>query len=172
MRIRDWYFQGWERREEAGGKSTLVYTAERYTLPADRPKRTVGIMTAALLVLYALVALLPSAGGMWSIAAIAQLLEIIPLVYLVMGAVRLLAVREPMTYRDYHASWRRTAKASVVSAVFTAAMAVTQIAYLILFAGGGMGVELLYLFAELCCFALSLLLCRYIKCHPCTSSKE
>ena len=34
MRIRDWYFQGWERREDESGKRVLVYTGEVYTFPA------------------------------------------------------------------------------------------------------------------------------------------
>lgn len=172
MKIRDWYFQGWERREDGSGRSTLVYTGERYTLPAGRPKLTVSLMTAALLVLYALVALLPPAGGMWHVAAIPQLLELIPLIYLIMGAVRLLAAWPPMTYRDYHASWRRVTWASIVSAVFTAAMAAVEIVFLIAFAEADAGKEILYLLGELCCFALSFLLWRYVRRHPCTSTKE
>ena len=172
MRVRDWYFQGWERREDASGRSTFVYTGERYALPAGRPKLTVGLMTAALLALYALAAFLPPAGGMWRVAAVPQLLELIPLLYLIMGVVRLLAVRTPMTYRDYHASWRRSASASLVSAILTAAMAAVEIVYIILYADCGAGTELPYLLAELGCFALSLLLWLYIRRHPCKSTKE
>ena len=172
MRVWDWYFQGWERRADENGKTVFVYTGEYYLLPTGRPKLVTGALTAALLAAYLTTALLPSAGGMWRLAAVPQLLELIPLVYLVMGLVCLLRVQDPMTYRDYHASWRRSSRASLVSAVFTAGMAVVEIVYIILYTGGGIASEIPYLLMELGCFVISLLLWLYIKRHPCVSSRE
>ena len=144
MRIRDWYFQGWERRETAGGKTELIYTGEVYTFPGGlRPARKRCLLTAVpLLVLYVLIALLPPAGGMWRVAAIPQLLELIPLIYLVMGLVRLLTVKEPLTFRDWYASWRRIGVAAIGSAVLTAAMALAEIVFILFFSGGAVGAEM------------------------------
>ena len=172
MRIRDWYFQGWERREVIGGRTELVYTGEVYTFPGGlRPaqKRCL-LYSAPLLVLYALIALLPPSGGMWRIAAIPQLLELIPLIYLVMGLIRLLLAKEPLTFRDWYASWRRLGVAAVGSAVFTAAMVLAEIVFILWFSGGAVGAEIPYLLAEIACFALSLALAVYIRKHPCTPS--
>jgi len=172
MRIRDWYFQGWERRETVGGKTELVYTGEVYTFSGGiRPAQKRSLLYAApLLVLYVLIALLPAAGGMWRIAAIPQLLELIPLLYLVMGLVRLWLAKEPLTFRDWYASWRRLGVAAAASAVFTAGMALAEIVFILLYAGGAAGAEIPYLLAEIACLALSLALAVYVKKHPCTPS--
>ncbi len=174
MRFRDWYFQGWERRTDENGKSTFVYTGEVYTFPGGirTARRLCLTLSAALIVVYGLVALLPSEGGMWHVAAIPQLIELIPLIYLVMGLARLLTVKEPLTYRDHHASWRRLGSASVGSTVLTACMAAAEIIYIVLYVRSGFGPELLYLLGELSCFALSLALARYIRKHPCIPSVQ
>ena len=172
MRIRDWYFQGWERRETVGGKTELVYTGETYTFSdgAGAARKRCLLLTVPLVVLYAAVALLPSPGGMWRPAAIPQLLELIPVIYLVMGLVRLLTVREPMTYRDWHVSWRRLGAAALVSSVCTAGMVIAELIYMVMHASGAVGAEIPYLLGEVACLALSVALAVYIKKHPCTSS--
>ena len=172
MRIRDWYFQGWERRETAG-KSVLVYTGETYSFPGGlRPhQRRTAFLTAALVLVYLGAALLPSPGGMWHYAAVPQLLELIPLIYLVMGLVRLLLAKVPFTYRDWYASWRRMKHAAAWSLGAAALMAAVEIVYL-LFAAEDPSLprELLYLLEALVCAALSFALFCYIRKHPCITS--
>lgn len=172
MRIRDWYFQGWERRETPGGKTKLVYTGETYTFPggAGPVKKRCLLLALPLIVLFGAVALLPSPGGMWRVASIPQLLELIPIIYLVMGLFRLLLAKEPMTYRDWYASWRRLGVAAAASAVLTAAMLLAEIVYIVRYVDGAVGAEILYFLEELACFGLSLTLAVYIKKHPCVSS--
>ncbi|MGM9614046.1 MAG: hypothetical protein ACI3W7_00775 [Oscillospiraceae bacterium] len=175
MRIRDWYFQGWERRIDENGKHCFVYTGEYYRFPDGIRKARIPAvcLTAALCALYLIIALLPSAGGMWHLAAAPQLLEIIPLLYLVMGAVCLLRAKEPLTFRDYHASWQRMRLSAYWSTGFTALMILAELAYLFLAAETiSFPGEALYLLGELGCLALSILLIRCIKNHPCISSAQ
>lgn len=167
MRIRDWYFQGWERRERSDGKTDLVYTGEYYALPAGKPAAVLGGLTAAHIAVYLTAALLPSPGGMWHIAAVPQLLELIPLIYLVIGLCCLLRAERPMTFRSWYASWRRMRVSAVWSIVFSALMSAAELAYL--FAG-----EELSLWVELSFLARTLILCglgvvmyRYFVTHPC-----
>lgn len=173
MRVRDWYFQGWERREDENGKSAMVYTGEYYTFPGglSGAKPPCLLMTAGLLALYLLVAFFPSEGGMWHFAAIPQLLELIPLIYLVMGGFRLLRAKEPMTFRDWYASLRRMETSALWSSVLTAFMAAMEIIYILFIAAGAsMPAEPLYLLGEAGCAVLSVLLYRYLKNHPCDRS--
>lgn len=174
MRERDWYFQGWERRQDASGKTALVYTGEYYALPegAKRPKAVCTALAAALLGLYLAAALLPTKGGMWRVAAIPQLLELIPLIYLAMGVVCLLCAPKKMTFRSWYASWRRIGRAARWSAVFTALMAAAQIVFLLSGAAASAVKESLYLTAELGCAALSIALGRFIRKHPCPQSMD
>lgn len=175
MRTRDWYFQGWERRTDENGKSRFVYTGEYYSFPGGigKTRTPVLCLTAVLTALFLLVALLPSAGGMWHYAAISQLLEIIPLIYLVMGTVCLLRAKEPLTFRDYHASWQRIRVSACWSVGFTAIMVLTELAYLFLAAESNFFPnEALYFLGELGCLALSILLIIYIKKHPCIPSVQ
>lgn len=171
MRIRDWYFQGWERRPDENGKSRLVYTGERYSFPGGigSVRGPAAAMTAGAAVLYLAAALFPPAGGMWRIAAISQLLEILPLVYLVMGLVCLFRAREPMTFRDHYASWRRMERASLFSAVLAAVMTGTELVFLILHGGDAPSLprELLFLAEAAGCAAVSILLWHFIRKHPC-----
>ena len=172
MRIRDWYFQGWERREDESGKRVLVYTGEVYTFPEGlKAARSAAVpLTLSLAAAYLIPALNPSPGGMWRVAAIPQLLELIPLMYLVMGLVRLLIVKEPLTYRDWYASWRRMGRTSIGSAVLTGCMVLAEIVYIVLYARGAVLQELPFLLPELGCFALSVSQAVYIRRHPCTPS--
>ena len=172
MRIRDWYFQGWERREDENGKLRFVYTGEVYRFPGGMAavRKFAVLFAAALIALYALVALNPSAGGMWHWAAVPQLLEIIPLVYLLIGAVCLLRAKEPLTYRDYHASWQRMRYAALWSVCFSALMVAAEIAYFFAVPEARFADEILYFLGELALTALSLVLARYINKHPAAAS--
>ena len=172
MRMRDWYFQGWERREMPGGKTELVYTGETYSFPggAGPARKRCLLLGLPLIVLYGAAALLPPPGGMWHVAAIPQLLELIPVVYLILGLIRLLLAKEPLTFRDWYTSWRRIGIAAAGSAVLTAGMVLAELVFIVWHADGAIGAELLYLLAELACFGLSLALAGYIKKHPCVSS--
>ena len=174
MRIRDWYFQGWERRTDENGRSTLVYTGEYYALPGGmKTARSVCVpLSLAVVAAYLILALNPSPGGMWRIAALSQLPEIIPLIYMLMGLVKLLTVKEPMTYRDWRASWRRLGIAAIASAALTACMVLTELAYIVMYARGAVLPELPFFLTELGCFALSLSLAVYIRTHPCTQSAD
>ena len=172
MRIRDWYFQGWERRKDKNGKTRFVYTGETYVFPGGikTVRSKACVMTATAVVLYLAAAFFPPAGGMWRIAAFSQLLEIIPLVYLVMGAVCLLRVKEPLTFRDVYASWRRMERASLVSGVIASAMAATEIAFLILYGvNGSLFREFLFTAEAAGCAAVSFVLYAYIRKHPCNA---
>ena len=166
MRTRDWYFQGWER----GPDGELRYAGEYYTLPTGRPKTVTVVLSGALFVLYLLTALLPSEGGMWRVAAVPQLLELIPLIYLVMGAVRLCVAKSPMTYRDWYASWRRMKTSSAWSIGFTAAMALAELVFFFAAERSDTGQELSFLTRILGCAALSFGLYRFMHTHPCTQS--
>ena len=166
MRTRDWYFQGWER----GPDGSFRYTGEYYTLPAGKPKTVTLCLGGALCAVYLLTALLPSEGGMWRIAAVPQLLEIIPLIYLVIGAVCLLRADDPMTFRDWYASWRRMKSSAAWSLVFSAAMTLAELAFLFAAKGYRLGPELLYHARVLCCAALSFCLHRFLHMHPCAQS--
>ncbi len=174
MRIRDWYFQGWERQVDANGQKQFHYTGEYYSFPGGTKalKGPCGAMTAALTVLYLIIAFLPSAGGMWRIAAIPQLITIVPLLYLIMGTICLLRAPERLTYRDYHTSWRRMKGASVCCVITTGAMVIVEIVFLCLGMSevGTIGREILYLLGELGCLALSALLVWFIRKHPCSQS--
>jgi len=172
MRIRDWYFQGWERRTDDNGKAVFVYTGEHYTFPAGlkNVRSVCAPLALAVIAAYAVLALNPSPGGMWHIAAIPQLLELIPLIYMVMGLVKLLTVKEPLTYRDWYASWRRLGTAAVGSAVLTACMVLAELVYMVMYARGAVGPELPFFLPELGCFALSFALADYIRRHPCEQS--
>lgn len=173
MRARDWYFQGWEKRPDESGKNRFIYTGEYYRF--DGSIATVRIVSVGLSVLLCALFLYlsfhPSNGGMWRFAAIPQLLELIPLLYLLIGAVQLLLVREPLTFRDYYASWRRMLISAYWSIGFTALVVLAELAYLVLVAErGSFASEALYLLGEIVCLALSFLLALYIRRHPCTPS--
>lgn len=166
MRVRDWYFQGWER----GANGELHYTGEYYALPEGKPRAAVLGLGGGLVALYLLTAFFPSEGGMWRIAAIPQLLELIPLIYLVMGGVRLARAKGPMTYRDWYASWRRIRTSAAWSLGITAAMAAAELAFIFAADKPAVGQELFYLSRVLGCAALSLFLWRYVNAHPCSQS--
>ncbi len=168
MKIRDWYWQGWQR----GADGAIVYTGEYYTLPAGRPKTAALGLSGALIAVYCLTAFLPSEGGMWRIAAVPQLLELVPLVYLVIGAVCLARVRERMVYRNYHASWRRMRVSAAWSIGFSALMAAAELAYLFIGAELRLWTELSYLARTIVLCGLSVVLFRYMTTHPCPQSAE
>lgn len=174
MKIRDWYFRGWENQTDGQGKKRLVYVGEYYSFPGGTKalKAPCGALTAALTVLYLVVALFPSAGGMWHVAAIPQLLTLIPLIYLIMGAVCLARAPERLTYRDYHASWRRLGRSAIGCAVTTGAMVAVELVYIFLSIDTQAAIwpELLYLLGELGCAAISGGLLWFIKKHPCSQS--
>lgn len=174
MRMNQWYFQGWEKHKDENGKTDFVYVGEYYTLPQGlkQAKTVSGWLTVGAVALYALVAFLPSAGGLWRFSAPAQLLELIPLIYLCMGVVNLLLKKqERMTYRDWYGSWRRMRWASLWAAIFAGAMGVTQVVYMIGFSGGqAIGRELLHLVGQVLCAGLCVALRLYIQKHPCTQS--
>ncbi len=174
MRVRDWYFQGWERQTDESGKTRFVYTGEHYSFPGGIApvRRRTACLGAALTALYLPVALLPSEGGMWRYAAIPQLLEIIPLIYLLMGVVCFMRAKEPLTFRDYYASWRRVKIAAYWSAGFTVLMALTELCYFFVAENVYLPGEALFFLGELGCAALSILLAVYIKSHPATPSAE
>ena len=169
MRIRDWYFQGWERRTDENGRKQFVYTGEVYTFPGDlkRFRSICAGLIEALIALYLLVALLPSEGGMWHYAAIPQLLEPLPLIYLLMGLVCLFRAKEPLTFRDWYASWRRLKYASIAGTVITACMALVELAYM-LFEADVLSLpgEPLYLLGTFGCTALSAALWRVVLRNP------
>ncbi len=169
MRIRDWYFQGWERRKDESGKTVFVYTGEYYSFSGGTGtvKKPCALLAAALIVLYLVTALFPSPGGMWHYAAIPQLIEIIPLIYLAMGTVCLLRAGDRLTFRDHHAAWRRVEYASVGSAVFTVLMVAAELAFLFTAEDKSLPRELLYLLCEIGCAALSIALIRFVRSHPC-----
>ncbi len=170
MRIRNWYFQGWERRTGENGKSVFVYTGEYYEVQEGARPRVLAL-AALLVVLYLPAALLPSPGGLWRVAAIPQLLEIIPLIYLVIGGVCLLRSRGDMTFRDWYASWRRMEKSAMWSILFSCLMVCVEAVYLVLFTGEYiLQRELLFLLNVLCCSAVSAVLFEYIRRHPCKQS--
>ena len=172
MRIRDWYFQGWERRVDDDGKKTFVYTGEYYGFPggAKPLKIPAAVLIAALLGMYLLVAFLPSPGGMWHYAAPPQLIEILPLVYLAIGAVQFLRAPERMTYRAFHTSWLRIKRASLWSLILTGCMVLAEIIYLFAVPEAELSRELLYLLGELACAALSAALCLFVRRHPYTQT--
>ena len=149
---------------------SLHYTGEYYMLPGGRPKTTVFALSAGLLALFLLTALLPSAGGMWHIAAIPQLLELIPLIYLVMGAFCLARVNGPMTFRGWYASWRRLCTAALWSLIFCAAMVLAEAAFFIFGESFRIGEEILFLIRVIGCAVLSWFLWRYLKNNPCTQT--
>ena len=167
MRARDWYFQGWERREDETGKKILVYTGEYYELPEGKAKLITGVMTGALACVYLSAALFPSEGGMWHIAAIPQLVEMIPLIYLVLGFLCLCAAKQPMTFRAYYSSWRRMKTASVWSAAFTAGMCIVEIVYPFIAESPALLPELWFLARLAACLALSVGLVFYFRSHTC-----
>ena len=170
MKYRNWYFQGWERRKDEDGRNAYVYTGEYYRLQ-DGFKLPVLGAGVLLIVLYLTAALLPSSGGMWRIAAVPQLLELIPLIYLVLGGVCLARCRGDFTFRDWYASWRRLERSALFSTVFCCLMAGVEIVYLILFAGEyTLPRELLFLLNELLCAGLSVFLFVFIRKHPCTQT--
>ena len=165
MKIRDWYFQGWERRADEQGKKQFYYTGEYYRFrDGIRPVRL--HLTAAAVVLtalYLLLTLCPTEGGMWRIAAIPQLLELIPLIYLMMAVVRLLANPEKMNYRQYHASWLRGRRSLWWSGGFCAVCAAVELVFLL----SGQGVihlisELLWLAGWIIAALLSFFCARYL----------
>jgi hypothetical protein len=173
LRVNDWYFQGWERRLDANGKKRFVYTGEYYSFPGGTKalKKPTAMMAAALVALYLVLAFFPPAGGMWRIAAIPQLLVIIPLIYLGMGAVCLVRAPEKMTYRDYHSSWLRLTKSLWGCVVAFGAMAAVELVFLVLY-GGETPIlpELIYWLGQLAALALSVCFLRFVKKHPCSQS--
>lgn len=173
MRVNDWYFRGWEKTPDEKGKYHLVYTGEYYTIPGTvkAVKAPIIGLVAALIALYLVVALCPTVGGMWRMAAIPQLLTIIPLIYLGMGAVCLARAPERMTFRDYYSSFHRLEKAALFAAITTGAMALGQVVFLLLYGGSALwGRELVYLLGELCLVGLSVSLIHFLKKHPCSQS--
>ncbi|MCD7846075.1 MAG: hypothetical protein LUG57_09575 [Oscillospiraceae bacterium] len=174
MRMNKWYFQGWERRKDEKGKTEFVYVGEYYTLPhgLKRAKLITGLLTAGAVIFYVLTAFFPSAGGMWRPAAPAQLLEIVPLLYLCIGLVNLLLQKEErMTYRAWYSACRRMKRASLWAVVLAGIMAAVELVYIIGFRGGtGLGEELLYLLRQLVCLGLLAALRVYIQKNPCSQS--
>ena len=167
MRTRDWYFHGWERRTDENGRSAFVYTGEYYTLPGGSPKTAAGVLTGALAVVYLTTALLPSEGGMWRIAAVPQLLALIPLIYLILGCVCLFRSKQPMTYRDWYASWRRMRVSAAAGFILTACMTAVQLVFLFSGSYKSVGSELFYLFRTAVCAALNGTICLFLYRHPC-----
>ena len=173
MRTREWYFHGWELRRTPDGKSKYVYTAEYYHFPGGmrRARLHLALPTAGLLLLFWLVACHPAEGGMWRPSAIPQLLELIPLLYLVIGLVCCFCVKEPMTFRAWYSSLQCVKKSALFSCLFTGAMAVLEIIYLLAVAEKPHLLrELLYLLGQLGCAAFSLYMALYLRRHPCAQT--
>ena len=168
MKVRDWYFQGWERREDAKGRAAFVYTGEYYSFPAKlkRPKLTAALYTAAVAACYCLAAFSRADGAMWRIAAVPQLLDLIPLIYLVLGAVCLIAAKQPMTFRAWYTSWRRLRSAALWCAVLAAGMAAVQLVYIVM-NGAYTPLEFGYLAASLASGLSAYLLRRRMTANPC-----
>jgi hypothetical protein len=171
--MNDWYFRGWERRLDADGKKRFVYTGEYYCFPGgiQTLKKPVAVLSAALVALYLVLAFFPPAGGMWHIAAIPQLLVIIPLIYLGMGAVCFVRGPEKMTYRDYRGSWLRLKWSLWGCVVAFGAMAAVELVFLVLYgAQTPILPELVYWLGQLLALALSIFFLRFVKKHPCSQS--
>lgn len=122
--------------------------------------------------LYIITAVFPSEGGMWRIAAIPQLLALIPVIYLLAGVICLARAAQPMTFRDWYASWRRIRTSSAWSLGFTAAMVLAELLWLFTAEEIRWGQELGYLVCTIGCAALSCFLYRYITSHPCRQVTE
>ncbi|MCD8322680.1 MAG: hypothetical protein LUC89_07350 [Oscillospiraceae bacterium] len=171
MRMNQWYFQGWEKRKTENGKTDFVYVGEYYTLPHGlrQAKLVTGLLTAGAVIFYVLTAFFPSAGGMWRPAAPAQLLVIVPLLYLCIGLVNLLLQKEErLTYRDWYSSCRRMKRASLWAVILSAAMVVVELVYIVAFRDGSpLGAELLYLLRQVVCLGLLAALWTYIRKNPC-----
>ncbi|MCD7768882.1 MAG: hypothetical protein LUH36_02010 [Oscillospiraceae bacterium] len=174
MKMSKWYFQGWEKRKDQNGKTEYVYVGEHYTLPhgLKQAKLVSGLLTGGAVIAYVLTAFFPSAGGMWRPAAPAQLLVIVPLLYLCIGTVNLLLQKEErLTYRDWYSSWRRMTRSSLWAVLLAAAMAVVELVYIVAFSGGeALGEELLYLLRQLICVGLLAAQRIYIQKNPCAQS--
>ena len=173
MRANDWYFRGWKLQTDENGKKAYVYQGEYYSFPKGlQPiKESCAILAGILIVLYLLLAFFPSPGGMWRIAAIPQLLELIPLIYLVIGTVNLLRLKEnSMTFRDYHTSWKNICWSSWLSLILTAAMAVVEVVYLCLFDDIAPIREMLFFMGEMILAVISWQLVRIVRGNPCSQT--
>ena len=175
MRVNDWYFRGWEKKKGPNGKTTLVYTGEYYSFKDGIAplKKTCGVLTVLLIVFYALVAFFPSEGGMWRFSAIPQLLELIPMLYLIIGTVNLLRVKgERMTFREYYGSWHNIRWTVWGSTALTALMCAAEVVYLCLPNDNAILPirEMLYFMGDLICLAISIAYVAVTRKNPCSQT--
>ena len=139
-RLNGWYMRSWQRVARSDGKGfDFEYVGELYgfarpTEQVKRLKRLLLVGYVALVAVYLLAALVPSAGAMWRWVGLPQMLTLIPLIYLGMSVVRLMLCGEKFPYRDYHAGFLRLKKSCVASLVLLSATLLSELIFTVLYA--------------------------------------
>lgn len=169
-----WYFDGYVRRERVmpNGKTkqVLEYTGEWYGLKGGKAELSRLKLQTLSLALVAFAAYLvaqfnPSAGGMVHWLAIPSLLSLVGMIYMVVGFINFLPVKEEWEIRNYYAGYRRLRWSSWVTLILYAIWAAMELCYVALNLGDFLG-ELVYLLLALAATAAMVLEVRLFKLHP------
>ena len=169
--INGWYTRGWRRSTDPdSGRVRMVYEGEYYTLdpgcPMPRVKRGTAAACALYTVVYLLSAVFVSEGAMWRWVGLFQILTLVPLIYFILGTVRLCLSGERMTFRDYHAGPLRLRKAAGWCTIFGLCTLGAELVYILLLAGA-IGRELLYVLEILVYTAVPAGVRHYFRRVPC-----
>lgn len=175
-----WYMRGWQKESVTlpGGRmrTEWVYRGAYYDYAPEAPRLTVRVSAAVCALIltgaYILGGLMPSAGALTTYVAYPYFAELLPMFYFLMGAFWLACTPGPMTYRRYHASFRRLRTAAWAGAVWMAVPLLAELVLLLRGASGSYGRELALLACMLVCegqYGMMLLLTgRY----PITETEE
>lgn len=169
-----WYFDGYVRRERVmpNGKTkqVLEYTGEWYGLKGGKAELSRLKLQTLSLALVAFAAYLvaqfnPSAGGMVHWLAIPSLLSLVGMIYMVVGFINFLPVKEEWEIRNYYAGYRRLRWSSWVTLVLYAIWTVMELVYTFAHLGSLLG-ELVYLLLAVISTAAMALEVWLIQAHP------
>ena len=163
----NWYFEGWEKQsyETENGKirCRYVYTGEYYRLAnTGNSIRSFKIINIVLIGTFAglwlFASLLSGSGIEEAYIGAAWFLNIIPLIYMGIGGVSLLFVKEKMTYRDVRGALRRIKMSAIFSLFFCAVSLTGQVFFLITASDYSFSTEIIFALCLAVCTAVNIAL--------------
>ncbi len=173
----DWYFEGYRSEiipasNRRGQKRTFIYEGDYYSLGLPPKKRNAFklccfVLYIAAIATYLTMMLTTFTASAFFYVGIPSILAVIPLIYLGMGVVCLIAAPEQMTLRIRYSSLRRIGRATCCSMVFLSISLVGDLAFLIQYFGHYLfRHEIILLLLNTASLILLTLIWVQIKRHP------
>lgn len=173
-KMRDWYFEGYEIKTVVkNGKTKRVYgdyKGKYYSLGMDAAElRAFRILYYSLcaiyLAVYFFISLQPSyAAATWP--GMFNLVNIIPIIYLIIGSVYFITAKPEMTLRTVYSSVKTIIRSLYAILIFSILTVVSDI-YVAGKTGDIFGENTVFLAGSLVCAAITVVLVMMWRRHPC-----